>query len=80
MAWHTPRNGGRDQPSPILVGTHLIVTDMAGVATCYDSGTGKELWKDRLRGASHRRRSPPGGWSTSRTTRAKRMSWNPAPR
>jgi len=50
MAWHTPRKGGRDQPSPILVGNHLIVADMKGVTTCYDAGTGKVLWKDRLRG------------------------------
>jgi outer membrane protein assembly factor BamB len=51
MAWHTPRKGNRDQPSPIVVGSHLIVADMKGVTTCYDSGTGKVLWKDRLRGA-----------------------------
>jgi outer membrane protein assembly factor BamB len=51
MVWHTPRKGGRDQPSPILVGNHLIVADMKGIATCYDSASGKELWKDRLRGA-----------------------------
>jgi len=51
MAWHTPRKGGRDQPSPILVGNYLVVADMKGVTACYDSKTGKELWKERLRGA-----------------------------
>lgn len=51
MAWHTPRKGGRDQPSPILVGDYLIVADMKGLTTCYDRRTGKELWKERLRGA-----------------------------
>jgi outer membrane protein assembly factor BamB len=51
MAWHTPRKGGRDQPSPILVGNYLLVTDMKGLATCYDSSTGKVHWKERLRGA-----------------------------
>ncbi len=51
MAWHTPRKGGRDQPSPILAGKYLIVADMKGLTTCYDSDTGKILWKERLRGA-----------------------------
>jgi outer membrane protein assembly factor BamB len=51
MAWHTPRKGGRDQPSPILVGKHLLVADMKGLTTCYDSDTGKVLWKDQLPGA-----------------------------
>lgn len=51
IAWHTPRAGGRDQPSPIVVGDNLIVANMAGVTTCYDAATGKERWKDRLRGA-----------------------------
>ncbi len=50
MAWHTPRKTSRDQPSPIVVGKYLMVADMAGVTTCYDSVTGKELWKERLRG------------------------------
>lgn len=51
MTWHTPRKGGRDQPSPILVGNYLIVVDMKDLATCYDAGTGKILWKEHLRGA-----------------------------
>jgi outer membrane protein assembly factor BamB len=51
MAWHTPRKGGRDQPSPIVVGNHLIVADMTGITTCYEADTGKVLWKDRLRGS-----------------------------
>jgi outer membrane protein assembly factor BamB len=50
MAWHTPRKGGRDQPSPILIGNHLFVAEMKGLVTCYDSASGKVLWKDRLRG------------------------------
>lgn len=51
MAWHTPRKGGRDQPSPILVGDYLITADMTGIATCYEAATGKVLWKDRLQGS-----------------------------
>jgi outer membrane protein assembly factor BamB len=50
MAWHTPRKGGRDQPSPIVVGNYLLVTDMKGLATCYETTGGKELWKERLNG------------------------------
>lgn len=51
MAWHTPRTGGRDQPSPILLNNDLVVVNMGGIATSYDGTTGKERWKDRLRGA-----------------------------
>ena len=48
MAWHTPRRGGRDCPSPIVVGKFIIVCDMGGVATCYDATDGHEYWKKRL--------------------------------
>ncbi len=50
IVWHTPRKGGRDQPSPILVGNYLLTADMTGVGTCYDSTSGKVLWRERLRG------------------------------
>ncbi|HIF33425.1 MAG: PQQ-binding-like beta-propeller repeat protein [Pirellulaceae bacterium] len=50
MAWHTERKGGRDLPSPILVGSSLFVVNMAGIATCYDATTGDERWKVRLNG------------------------------
>jgi outer membrane protein assembly factor BamB len=50
MAWHTPRQGGRDCPSPIVVGQFIIVSDMAGIATCYDAADGHIYWKDRLGG------------------------------
>jgi outer membrane protein assembly factor BamB len=50
MAWHTPRKGGRDCPSPIVVGNYIIVCDMGGVATCYDAIDGRIHWKDRLPG------------------------------
>jgi outer membrane protein assembly factor BamB len=49
-AWHGTRSGGRDTPSPILVGNFLLVVSMPGVLTCYDSTTGKELWQSRLGG------------------------------
>jgi outer membrane protein assembly factor BamB len=52
MAWHTPRRGGRDTPSPIVIGPYIVVVDMKGVATCYDSASGKEYWKERICDAS----------------------------
>lgn len=48
MAWHTPRKGGRDTPSPIVIGNYVIVVDMKGVATCYDAVGGSEIWKERI--------------------------------
>lgn len=50
MAWHTPRKGGRDCPSPIVVGKYIIVCDMAGIATCYNAADGQVYWKERLPG------------------------------
>jgi outer membrane protein assembly factor BamB len=50
MAWHTPRNGGRDCPSPIVIGKYVIVSDMGGIATCYDATTGDIYWKQRVPG------------------------------
>ncbi|MBS0267005.1 MAG: PQQ-like beta-propeller repeat protein [Planctomycetes bacterium] len=47
-AWHTPRRGGRDTPSPIVIGPYMIVADMKGIATCYTAATGAELWKERI--------------------------------
>jgi outer membrane protein assembly factor BamB len=50
MAWHTPRKGGRDLPSPIFLDGSLFVTNMAGIATSYDGKTGEEQWQERLGG------------------------------
>lgn len=49
-AWTAPRRGGRDLPSPLVVGDYLFVSSMNGIATCYEARTGKELWKERLEG------------------------------
>ncbi len=51
MAWHAPRGGGRDLPSPILVGNFVFTVNMSGIARCNDAKTGKELYKERLGGA-----------------------------
>lgn len=50
IGWTAPRRGGRDLPSPIVVGNYVFVTNMAGIASMYDAQTGMELWKDRLEG------------------------------
>jgi outer membrane protein assembly factor BamB len=48
MAWHTRRNEGRDEPSPVVVGDYLLVANMGGILSCYDAKGGKELWKERI--------------------------------
>jgi len=50
MVWHTSRRGGRDSSSPLLVNGYLLVVNMAGIGTCYDATSGKQLWKQRLGG------------------------------
>jgi outer membrane protein assembly factor BamB len=50
MAWHAPRGGGRDLPSPILQNKCVVVLGMKAIATGYDATTGKQLWKSRLGG------------------------------
>jgi outer membrane protein assembly factor BamB len=50
MAWHTPRKGGRDLPSPVLVDECLVVINMGGIVTGYEAHEGEELWKERLGG------------------------------
>ena len=46
--WHTPRRGGRDLPSPVVIGNYMLAMSMPGILYCYDSATGRELWKERL--------------------------------
>lgn len=46
--WHTQRNEGRDLPSPVLIGEHLLVANMGGMLTSYDAKSGKELSKVRI--------------------------------
>ncbi len=49
--WRTNRKGGRDLPSPIVVGDYLLVFDLRpGTATCYDAASGKLLDRIRLSG------------------------------
>lgn len=48
--WFTKRGGGRDLPSPIIVAGQMLVVNMGGVLTSYDTQSGAELWKERLGG------------------------------
>jgi outer membrane protein assembly factor BamB len=49
--WRTIRKGGRDLPSPIVIGKYLIVVSLRpGLATCYEAATGQELDRVRLEG------------------------------
>jgi len=51
QAWHTPRRVGRDLPSPILVGEHLMVASLRpGVLTSYNALDGKVEWQGRVNG------------------------------
>ena len=51
MAWHAKRKGGRDLPSPAVIGNHLIITAMNGTTMCYEAKSGNPLWAERLEGA-----------------------------
>ena len=46
--WDAKRTGGRDQPSPAVVGDFVLITSMSGVLTTYDAKTGKIHFTDRL--------------------------------
>ena len=50
-AWRVERGGGRDLPSPLVVGDYLIVTRLRpGIITCYDNRNGEQLWQQRVEG------------------------------
>lgn len=49
--WRTQRRGGRDLPSPIVVGDYLVVASLnPGIISCYEAGTGKLVDKIRVDG------------------------------
>ena len=49
IAWKTNK-GVPTRPSQILVGDLLFMVNDAGIATCLEAKTGKQLWQDRLGG------------------------------
>jgi outer membrane protein assembly factor BamB len=51
VLWRTPRSGGRDLPSPIVVGNYLLIARLRpALVTCYDVSTGHKLWTERMEG------------------------------
>jgi outer membrane protein assembly factor BamB len=50
IVWRYKRGVCR-RPSPLLVNELLFMVDDHGVATCLEAKTGKEVWKERLRGS-----------------------------
>jgi outer membrane protein assembly factor BamB len=52
IAWSRMR-GGPYMMTPILYGKYLYVCSNAGLLTCYEADTGKEVYKKRLGGVSY---------------------------
>jgi outer membrane protein assembly factor BamB len=52
IAWGKMR-GGPYMPTPIVYGPHLYVCSNAGVVTCYEAATGKEVYRERIGGTSY---------------------------
>lgn len=52
VAWSKMR-GGPYMPTPILYGPHLYVCSNAGIVTCLDADSGKEVYKERMGGVSY---------------------------
>jgi outer membrane protein assembly factor BamB len=52
VAWSKMR-GGPYMPTPILYGKYLYMCSNAGMLTCYEADTGKEVYKERLGGVSY---------------------------
>ena len=52
VAWGKLR-GGPYMPSPILYGRYYYTCGNAGMVTCYEAETGKEVYKERLGGTSY---------------------------
>lgn len=52
IAWSKKR-GGPYMTTPIVYGRYLYVCSNAGMLTCYEADTGKEIYKERLGGVSY---------------------------
>jgi hypothetical protein len=52
IEWSKMR-GGPYMQSPIVYGPHLYVCSNAGILTCFEADTGKELYKERMGGVSY---------------------------
>jgi outer membrane protein assembly factor BamB len=52
LVWEK-RKGLPYVPCPLVVGDHLFAVNDAGMASCYEIATGKEVWADQRVGASY---------------------------
>ncbi|HTU91615.1 MAG TPA: PQQ-binding-like beta-propeller repeat protein [Gemmataceae bacterium] len=52
IAWSKKR-GGPYMTTPLVYGRYLYVCSNAGMLTCYEADTGKEIYKERLGGVSY---------------------------
>lgn len=57
VAWSMDK-GGPYMPTPIVYGEHLYICSNAGILTCYETKTGKEIYKERLGGRGGYTASP----------------------
>lgn len=47
--WEARRQGGRDLPSPSVVGDYVLISSMSGILTTYDAKTGETFFTERLK-------------------------------
>jgi putative CocE/NonD family hydrolase len=57
VAWSTDK-GGPYMPTPIVYGDYLYLVSNAGIVTCYEAKTGKQVYKERLGGSGGYTASP----------------------
>jgi dipeptidyl aminopeptidase/acylaminoacyl peptidase/outer membrane protein assembly factor BamB len=57
VAW-SKSTGGPYMPTPIVYGDYLYTCSNAGVVTCYEAKTGKQVYKERLGGSGGYTASP----------------------
>ncbi|HEX5272032.1 MAG TPA: PQQ-binding-like beta-propeller repeat protein, partial [Gemmataceae bacterium] len=57
VVWSTDK-GGPYMPTPIVYGDYLYVCSNAGIVTCYEAKTGKQVYKERLGGSGGYTASP----------------------
>jgi outer membrane protein assembly factor BamB len=50
VRWKYPCTTSPDAASPLVTGGLVFMVNNDGIAYCLDAGTGKEVWKERLRG------------------------------
>ncbi len=46
--WNARRKGGRDLPSPAVVGDILLISSMSGILSAYDAKSGETYYSERL--------------------------------